>query len=284
MSEMKYAMMPYEHYEEAVNATKDLIGDDTPFQSHELAPKLRSVRAAQPIHNCNYLFQNGIRLEDLDIFDFSEVTSATSMFDGAGLTEIPESLNLENCTTTARMFHACNFTESPKVWNLKKATTVARMFSNCTKMTGECILDIPEATDASAIFTYCPKIQTIRLLNSGKVTNWRESFYYNTSLTTLEIDLSSMEVEPNFTNAPVKNLILHGTLSRSLNIGSLPLIAESGISVITALENFAGTDNEFTQTLTLSATAKANLEALGATAPNGATWLEYIQLKGWLYA
>ena len=284
MSETKWAVMPYEHYEEAVNATKDLIGDDTPFQSHELAPKLRSVKAAQPIHNCNNLFQNGERLDEIDKFDFSEVTSANYMFAGAGITKIPENMNLENCTSAFYMFDNSKITEVPKGLSFKNATNVNRLFGNCGSLAGECVIDISEATTAVGIFTCSNRLSTIRLLNSGKVTNWREAFYLNSSLNTLEIDLSSMEEQPTFGTPRLNNLILHGTLSKSLNVGGLYLTAESGISVITALENFAGTDNEFTQTLTLSATAKANLEALGATSPNGNTWLEYIGDKGWLYA
>ena len=79
------------------------------------------------------------------------------------------------------------------------------------------------------------------------------------------------------------NLTIEGVIGNSINISPSPLTAESAISVINALKDYSGTSNEFTKTVTFSSTTKANLNALGNTAPEGVTWLEYVYSKGWNY-
>jgi hypothetical protein len=75
-----------------------------------------------------------------------------------------------------------------------------------------------------------------------------------------------------------------GTIPVTISFTSSPLTAESAISVINCLKDYSGTDKDLTQTITFSATTKTALDALGAVAPNGLTWLDYIGVKGWLYA
>jgi hypothetical protein len=45
--------------------------------------------------------------------------------------------------------------------------------------------------------------------------------------------------------------------------------------------DYSGTEHEFKFTVSLTEQAQALLEADGATAPNGKTWLEYAADKGW---
>lgn len=80
----------------------------------------------------------------------------------------------------------------------------------------------------------------------------------------------------------LKNLTLGGNLLQTTDLKYSPLTLESAISVITHLEPYAGTDNEFTYTITFSPTTWGYLDAEGETAsPNGNSWREYINDLGW---
>lgn len=70
-------------------------------------------------------------------------------------------------------------------------------------------------------------------------------------------------------------------IGRSINFKSSPLTVESAKRVITILEDYSGTADEYTYSVTFSASTLELLEAEGATAPNGDTWMNYIQSKGW---
>ena len=81
--------------------------------------------------------------------------------------------------------------------------------------------------------------------------------------------------------ANLKTLNASGVIAISLSFSACPLTAESAISIINCLKNYAGTENEFAHTITLHANTKTTLDALGAVSPNGNTWLEYANDKGW---
>ncbi len=59
------------------------------------------------------------------------------------------------------------------------------------------------------------------------------------------------------------------------------LTLESAKNIINALVDYSGTDEEFAYEVTFHPNTLALLEAEGATAPNGLTWLEYADSKGW---
>lgn len=79
----------------------------------------------------------------------------------------------------------------------------------------------------------------------------------------------------------LKNLTLGGNLLQTTDLKSSPLTAQSAISVITHLENYAGTENEFKYPITFSPTTWGYLDAEGNASPNGNSWREYINDLGW---
>lgn len=91
-----------------------------------------------------------------------------------------------------------------------------------------------------------------------------------------------MNVGINFLNCnALKNLTASGVWDKNTNAQSCPLTAESAKSILLACKDFTGTANEFKWSVTFSPTTLEYLEAEGATAPNGLTWLEYASSKGW---
>lgn len=77
------------------------------------------------------------------------------------------------------------------------------------------------------------------------------------------------------------NITFEGVIGRSITFPTSPLSIESMKNIINALKDYAGTDSEYTYTLTFKSDRWAVLDAEGATAPGGVTWRDYITVKGW---
>lgn len=80
----------------------------------------------------------------------------------------------------------------------------------------------------------------------------------------------------------LENITFEGVICNRIKFSSSKkLTIESLKSIITHLKDFAGTDSEFTQTITFTEESKALLEAEGNTSPNGNSWLNYISDLKW---
>lgn len=128
--------------------------------------------------------------------------------------------------------------------------------------------------------------KTIPTLDIRKSTNSHYMFGSGSSVEEIEKLIISETTDLGGTTmfGNAKQLVkmnIEGTIGQNFNVQSSPLNLESAKSVIRALKNFAGTDQEYTCTVTFSSTTKAYLEAEGATSPNGNTWLDYIDDIGW---
>jgi hypothetical protein len=72
-----------------------------------------------------------------------------------------------------------------------------------------------------------------------------------------------------------------GIITQSVNMSACTkLSVDSMKSIISCLKNFAGTENEYTRTLTFPTARWTALEADSA-APNGGTWKAYVGSLGW---
>ena len=83
----------------------------------------------------------------------------------------------------------------------------------------------------------------------------------------------------------LKNIVVEGVIGAVSNVGlqyCKKLTLASAKSILTALEDVSGTERAGLYIVSLSPETTALLEADGATAPNGLTWLEYVSAKGWL--
>lgn len=149
-------------------------------------------------------------------------------------------------------------------------------------------------------------------LDTSKATNLLQAFYWRLGVTRLpEISLvsatnTSLVITNNLllrtidkvifsddgnqpsassclsANEKLVNVTVEGVIGKSINLAqSHSLSAESAISIIEHLKNYKGTDEEYTQKLTLSSYAWDRLEA-HSTAPDGSTWREYVKnALGW---
>lgn len=252
------------------------------------------------IHNCDFLFQNNRRTEQISEFDLSEIESAESVFQGASARSVPfvlPKLGITNkCKTLRNAFANSFITETEVPFSEMDLDTSGvedfyRAFYQAYNFNiGDWEFDTSNGENFYQTFVSSAnepvKLISVKM-NLSKAINLVSTFNNCYLLTTSELICSENTLFATNTFAgcvSLTKLTIIGVIGKSINLSQSPLTSESAISVITALKDFSGTDSEFTQTVTFSETTKAALEALGATAPNGLTWLQYITAKGWLYA
>lgn len=134
------------------------------------------------------------------------------------------------------------------------------------------------------MFQSCPNLEEfedIGMPAGGYYFTWMEC----TKLKKVEVVRSTAGC--TFSN-PFKNCYALEELTIDGEIGKTvvftqnsKLTIDSLKSIINALVDYSGTENEFSYTLTLNSGCLATLEAEGATSPNGNTWVEYIDDKKW---
>jgi hypothetical protein len=78
------------------------------------------------------------------------------------------------------------------------------------------------------------------------------------------------------------NLTVEGVIDFNINLQDAKnLSGESGISVLLALKDFAGTENEFAHSAIFSAEAWERIETSEQRPPSGGSWQEYATNKKW---
>ena len=151
---------------------------------------------------------------------------------------------------------------------------VSMDFSNCTNVTYvfyQCkfshlpILDFSKAGSSTQYMLFGRYVETIdKLILSESGQNCKNTFAYASAL---------------------ENIVIEGKIAAVSNVelsGCSKLTLASAKSILTALSDASGTDRAGLYAITLAPEVVALLEADGATAPNGLTWMEYVSAKGWL--
>ena len=124
----------------------------------------------------------------------------------------------------------------------------------------------------------------IGVVDVSGVKNVNQCFFYSSYLETIDEVIIAETVNPTeymfqYCSA-LKNIKFTGTIGKSIYFSQSPLTVDSMKSVISALKNYAGTDNELKYTVKFKANCWTALEASGA-APDGNTWKEYVANLGW---
>lgn len=150
------------------------------------------------------------------------------------------------------------------------------------------VLDFSNCTNAWEAF-FGSNFTRLGVIDFSSVT-YNNALFFNgmTCLVTIDyyipprVILTGAGAKEIFNNCKsLKNLTLGGNLLQNTDLKYSPLTLESAISVITHLENYAGTENEFKYTITFSETTWGYLDADGDASPNGNSWREYINDLGW---
>lgn len=153
------------------------------------------------------------------------------------------------------------------------------------------ILDTSNSVDMRNLFDGS-KITHIGVVSTASVLyNWCNALFYNCrDLISVEELYLSEYLEAGTYNqmfTHCNNLVsikISGVILWSISLSySLNLNAESAKSALIALKNYAGTENEFVNSITFHSNVWDLLDAEGETSPDGTTWKAYTDNKGWNY-
>ena len=239
-----------------------------------------------PFDYCEGLFRDNHNQWFLDNpLDTSNCDTFRSMFWGCeSLTSIPE-LDTSNGTDFSNMFRMCNSLTSIPELDTSKGTTFCNMFWGCESLTSIPELDTSNGTDFSNMFRMCNSLTSIPELDTSKGTTFYNMFWNCVSLTSIpELNLSNGTTFYNmFWNCvSLRHIRFKGIIPASIYFQqSSKLSLDSIKSILTALANYTGTENEFVNTIYLNAASWDLINADGETSPDGTTWENYVLDKGW---
>lgn len=169
----------------------------------------------------------------------------------------------------------------------KMIPTSAYMMFRYTEITKDISddVDFSKSTNNGYVF-YGAKIKRLNFVDLSSAQSLVSVFGQSTVTEKISLKISNngAKFTDMFTNMKgLVDLAIDGKiLEGNTNLASSTLLSvESAKSFITALADNSGTANEFKFKVTFSETTKSLLEAEGATAPNGDTWLNYMTAKGW---
>lgn len=145
------------------------------------------------------------------------------------------------------------------------------------------VLDFSNCTNFNGTFNSNYAIRRIGVLDIRKNTNCTNAFAYALTET---IDSLVVDENTNLLNlfasaSTIKNITIDGTIGQNIELPNAAITVASAKSIINALKDYSQTDKAYTYKVTFSSTTKSALQKEGTTAPNGLTWLEYADSKGW---
>lgn len=148
-------------------------------------------------------------------------------------------------------------------------------------------LDTSKATSLQQAFYWRLGVSRLPTISVESATNTQNAIANNMHLVTIDkIIFSNDGTQPSHdsvlgSNPNLQNVTVEGVIGKSLNLGgTYRLSADSMKSIILHLKDYAGTDGEFANKLTMAADPWARLERSG-TAPDGGTWRNYVNNLGW---
>lgn len=117
-----------------------------------------------------------------DVFDFSNVEDAKSLFINSDIKEAPNSLNINALKSLNSTFSGCHNLEGNFILNSPILKTLYLSFNECKKITSVKI-DLPEVESAYFAFNACTSIVYVDVINLPKCTNLQQAFCNSQALT-----------------------------------------------------------------------------------------------------
>ena len=154
------------------------------------------------------LFADNDKFIETAVFDTSNTTDMSSMFNDTAITTVPlfntsnatnmfefcyrcnnltniAQLNTSKVTNMSGMFYECTALQSIPLIDTSKAENMEQMFRGCTALTSVPSIDTSAAQNTSGMFAVCSSLTTIPALNLSNVTDASRMFQDCTALTTL---------------------------------------------------------------------------------------------------
>lgn len=222
------------------------------------------IREIGAITTAQDLFFGCRSLQNVPLFDTSNVTNMSGMFNGCSSIEEVPLFNTGSVTTMASMFFNCNSLTTVPLFNTAIVTSMSAMFQNCTSlqtiplfntaivttmasMFNGCfaLQSVPLFNTASvntmfSMFINCFSLQTIPAFNSGSVTTMQDMFFSNQSLFSVSLNMSSVtNTSLMFTAQSLQQFTATG-LTRAISIANNLLSATELNNFFTSLGTAAG--------------------------------------------
>lgn len=168
------------------------------------------------VTDASSMFYDCTSLNNIVLFDTSNLSTSFRMFANSGVTESP-SFNLENCTNIQSMFSGCGSLTRVGELNPIRATNAAGLFYQCTSLNTINSLDLRSAstinslcfkcssltesprittsnllTDISGVFSNCTNLSTVNVFNTQSVTNASDAFSASGIIELPAFDFSSV--------------------------------------------------------------------------------------------
>lgn len=147
--------------------------------------------------------------------------------------------------------------------------------------------DTSQATDLNHIF-YLAQVTTIPEISCVNTKNDNLTMLFNGSkqLHTIKkfiIQKRHTGGSSLFSNClALENIVIEGEIGSNIDFKNSSLLTvESAKSILLALVNYTGTENEGVNKVTFHSDVWVRLDAEGNTAPDGMTWRDYTENKGW---
>lgn len=166
------------------------------------------------------------------------------------------------------------------------------MFNNCHFLTDIPAIDVSKGFNFSSMFYACGATE-IPYLNTVNGNDFNNTFFHNNIKKLGGFNLSSAGkgrvnyLDINTFGCPNLEEIsrIEGVIPVSISFIKCSLLkVESAIRVLTHLENYTGTEKEFTYKVSFHSNVWDLLDAEGNTAPHGGTWKDYVySVLGWNY-
>ena len=139
-------------------------------------------------------FTNTTFTEIPEVFDFSDATDMSYMFQGCtSLTTVPE-MDTSKVTNMNNMFRGCTSLTTVPEMDVSKVTDMFYMFAYCSSLTTVPEMDVSNVTDMNSMFRGCTSLTTVPKMDTSKVTTLSDMFRGCTSLTTVpEMDTSKVK-------------------------------------------------------------------------------------------
>ena len=280
---MSFAVMPISDYVGACNVIREKTGSSDAVKSGEMADKIKAVYEAGKTvgGDTEAAYERGL----------AEGREAEHMAFWNIFTNNGKRTNYNNafyCDHDAVAWTAQNFKPPYKLTPTKCSQMFSYFSWQIKPVAGITpdIVDFSQCTEANRTFRnahIAPLVVDFSSLTKMEGTFMTDNGGYMTDTTIKVTENLKSESQAFLHHSYGVTFTDDSVIACSMSFSySTRMTVAQAKSIINALKDFSGTDKEFTCKVTFPSAVKTLLENEGTTSPNGNTWLDYVDDKGWL--
>jgi surface protein len=170
------------------------------------------------------LFSECIRLEEVPLFNTSNITVMLSMFSGCRSLQSVPLFNTSNVTNMQGMFLNCSSLQSVPLFDTSNATSMQTMFSGCNSLQTVPLFNTNSVTLMLSMFVNCSSLQSVPLFDTSNAT----------SMLTMFNGCSSLQSVPLFDTSNVTNM--QNMFNGCTSLKSIPALSTTSITTTSGLD------------------------------------------------